>query len=131
MSFPPSNPSLSKNLRVGGVIAGSDLRTQRRAVKPPTIEENLCWNFLEIFGGEYLSGPWLHRFGKVFKKSPPTIPSKIHGEMRGKIRGKSADKVRCKIQGFPKGDFCEGGKISIIGVVRAQVAMINSASNPC
>ena len=34
-------------------------------------------------------------------------------------------------QGFPKGGFCEGGKISIIGVVRAPVAIINFASNPC
>ena len=34
-------------------------------------------------------------------------------------------------QGFPKGGFCEGGKISIIGVLRAPVAIINFASNPC
>ena len=35
-------------------------------------------------------------------------------------------------QGFPKGGFCEGGgEISIIGVVRAPVAIINFASNPC
>ena len=34
-------------------------------------------------------------------------------------------------QGFPKGGFCEGGEISIIGVARAPVAIINFASNPC
>ena len=34
-------------------------------------------------------------------------------------------------QGFPKGGFCEGGAISIIGVVRTPVAIINFASNPC
>ena len=33
--------------------------------------------------------------------------------------------------GFPKGGFCEGGRISIIGVVRAPVAIINFAPNPC
>ena len=45
---------------------------------------------------------------------------------------KTDRKVRdAEIQGFPKGGFCEGGKISIIGVVRAPVAIINFASNPC
>ena len=34
------------------------------------------------------------------------------------------------IWGFPKGGFCQGGN-SIIGVVRAPVAIINFASNPC
>ena len=34
-------------------------------------------------------------------------------------------------QGFPKGGFCVRGGIPIIGVVRAPVAIINFASNPC
>ena len=35
-------------------------------------------------------------------------------------------------QGFPKGGFCGGGgEISVIGVVRTTVAIINFASNPC
>ena len=36
-------------------------------------------------------------------------------------------------QGFLKGGFCAGGggEISIIGVVRAPVAIISFASNPC
>ena len=29
--------------------------------------------------------------------------------------------------GFPKGGFCEGGEVSIIGVLRAPVAIINFA----
>ena len=36
-----------------------------------------------------------------------------------------------KFQRFPKGGFCEEGEISIIGVVRAPVAIINFASNLC
>ena len=36
-----------------------------------------------------------------------------------------------KPQGFPKADYCEGGEISIIGVARAPVAIMNLASNPC
>ena len=36
------------------------------------------------------------------------------------------------LRGFQKGVFVRGrGEISIIGVVRAPVAMINFASNPC
>ena len=35
------------------------------------------------------------------------------------------------VQRFPKGGFCVGGEISIIGVVRAPVAIINVASKPC
>ena len=37
-----------------------------------------------------------------------------------------------KIRGFQRGVFVRGGgEISIIGVVRAPVAIINFASNPC
>ena len=35
------------------------------------------------------------------------------------------------IRGFQRGGFVRGGKISIIGVVRAPVAIINFASNLC
>ena len=40
--------------------------------------------------------------------------------------------VRKNLRGFQKkGGFCEGGEISIIEVVRAPVAIVNFASNPC
>ena len=37
----------------------------------------------------------------------------------------------CSKSGVSKGGFCEGGKISIVGVVREPVAIINFASDPC
>ena len=36
-----------------------------------------------------------------------------------------------RYSGVSKGGFLRGGEISIIGVVRAPVAIINFASNPC
>ena len=41
------------------------------------------------------------------------------------------NRLRIQIRGFQRGFLWGGGKISIIGVVRAPVAIINFASNPC
>ena len=60
-----------------------------------------------------------------------------HQERVQKFCGKFAEllgnlrEFSVQVSGVSKGGFLRGGEISIIGVGRALVAIINYASNPC
>ena len=110
---------------------------------PSEFEENCRWisqrNLMANFDSEF--------FGLVFpgfqahpKNSRPKFTSRIVGiplqchfleptiySRRFSAYVGDQDFFR----GFQRGVFVRGGEISIIGVVRAPVAILNFASNPC